>query len=1694
MVKKYASFTLLISFLLIFIESQAQDRLYPNEFPLDDVVLLDGPFKHARDLNLQTLLKYDVDRLLAPFRKEAGLPLKAELFPNWAGLDGHVGGHYLTAMAMNYAATGNAECKRRMEYMISEIRACQEANGKNHPDWGIGYVGGVPDSKTIWSTLQKGDFSVYRSKWVPWYNVHKLFAGLRDAWSYTGNEEAREIFLRLCDWAINITSALSEEQMESMLDMEHGGMNETLADAFRMTGDEKYLAAAKRFSHRKLLDPMSAGIDSLDNRHANTQIPKAVGFQRIAELSGDRKYAEAGSFFWETVTGNRSLAFGGNSRREHFPSEAACMDYIEDIEGPESCNSYNMLKLTEHLFRNEHLARYADYYERTLYNHILSTQHPEHGGYVYFTPARPRHYRVYSAPNQAMWCCVGSGMENHGKYNQFIYTHNEDSLFLNLFISSELDWKEKGIMIRQETRFPYEEQTTLRVKKGSGKFKLMIRYPGWVKEGEMKILVNGKSIPVGSGPSSYVALDRKWKRGDRIQIILPMHTRTEQLVNVPDYVAFMHGPVMLAAKTGNEDLKGLVADDSRWGHIPSGKKLPVEEAPILIGNDISSITGKLAPVKDQPLSFTLSGIRMLNPVNAVLEPFAGIHDSRYVMYWKVLPDEEPATMQATVGTTGKTDSPRPEGPCDIYTAAGFPCVTAHSTTRALYSSYNGPLYQVMRQSDGKTLDIGLLATGKGDQGVYADAAAQDDFCAGTLCRITTVYDQSGNANHLYQAPPGLFRGPDKGGYNTLPIADMAPITINGNKAYGVYIIPGMGLRNNNATGLAIDDEPEGIYMVFDGTHFDSGCCFNYGNTSTNSRAVGRGTMETVYFGTATAWGSGEGTGPWIMSDMEAGLFSGYDAKLNIANPTIDSWRFVTGVVNGGGGNQWDLRGGNARQESLATFYSGYRPGSLENNNYYPMHRKGAVQLGNGGDNGNGSAGTFYEGVMTRGYPTDDAINAVQANIASARYDVPLLSLSRITTFTPASSQEVTVTFTNTTGTAAKDVLLQISLPEGWKTGIAGTGEPSKRFSESVMPGASVKAAFTVTSSAATGGGYLTGRALWYSQGTEMIRSAISSLRLRNVAPVKINEIRFETGGNPTNQFIELYNASDADVDISGWSLINTRSMWAPVKLATIPAGTKIKPHGFYLLGLSVSGLAAPANRGGNVINVLSTDGFGTGQTIRIEGESHTVATVGTAASPMAIVFVPVPTGPWLTIPAGSTNLPVTDTEGFKVGEKIGIDIGGNYETATVTAVGKAATLTNLAGEAKAGDTVIRVVANSGMTVGDALTVGTGGRKELVEVKRLITISAAPARGISVPFRPSGTNPGEVELTTPLRFDHMTDEDVTDTGTGISFEPATRFDHRSGDAVQALGSGITLESALEKNHEAGAPVNNPLIASAGYQGPVKPDQLYGMPLSPASGSIALMDGSGNLVVDAMVYGSQQSNSSANGTIPSPELATLEGDQSQGGCMVVVPGTGFSGQGMALRSTSMVNRSIGRFPDGNDTDSNCDDFLLQDAATLLLPATAGSNNIKVGSATDFKAGQKVFIGSGSDIESMVIEAIGTSGGTTVISDVNAGATAIPVAGIEGFSEGQTITVGSGTNIETAVVASVTSARGRPGVQGAVPAQSVTVTSPLTKSHVAGALVTGSGITLASPLKLHHDRGSQVASNVPTPGKTNQYAREQ
>ena len=635
--KKYLLYFCAINcILLVSSNLKAQNKLYPNEFPLGDVKLLDSPFKHARDLNLQVLLKYDVDRMLAPYRKEAGLPEKAKTYPNWDGLDGHIAGHYLTALALNYASTGNAECKKRMEYMLSEIKLCQDANAVNNAAWGVGYAGGFPNSAKLWGTFKKGDFNAYNGAWSPFYNLHKMYAGLRDAWLYCGYENAKVMFLKFCDWGITLTSTFTEDQMQSILNMEHGGMDEVYADAFQMTGDQKYLVAAKRYSHNKLLDPMSKGIDNLDNQHANTQIPKVVGFERIAELSHDSKFAKAGSFFWETVTTNRSLAFGGNSRREHFPSPEACTDFVSDVDGPESCNSYNMLKLTEDLFRVHPAAKYADYYERTIYNHILSTQHPEHGGYVYFTTARPRHYRIYSAPNEAMWCCVGTGMENHGKYNQFIYTHSNDSLFLNLFIASELNWKDRKIKFKQETTLPYEEQTKFTVTEGTSKFKLLVRYPAWVSEGALQISVNGKNVVFTAHPSSFICIDRTWKKGDVVVIKLPMHNSIEYLPNVSQYIAFMHGPILLGAKTGTNDLRGLIANDSRFGQYPGGEKLPIDKAPILVDDNIQKIADKLEPVKDKPLNFILN-VKMVNPIDQItLEPFYKIHDARYMMYWMAL--------------------------------------------------------------------------------------------------------------------------------------------------------------------------------------------------------------------------------------------------------------------------------------------------------------------------------------------------------------------------------------------------------------------------------------------------------------------------------------------------------------------------------------------------------------------------------------------------------------------------------------------------------------------------------------------------------------------------------------------------------------------------------------------------------------------------------------------------------------------------------------------------------------------------------------------------------------------------------------------------------------------------------------------------------------------------------------------------
>ncbi|MDA3927409.1 MAG: glycoside hydrolase family 127 protein [Prolixibacteraceae bacterium] len=627
--------------LVLNINTQAQDKLYSNEFPLRDVILEESPFKHAMEINVDVLLEYDTDRLLEPFLTEAGLTPKGSRYLNWDGLAGHIGGHYLTALAMNYSATGNAECESRMDYMLSELKKCQDANGN-------GYVGGIPNGQHVWNELKKGNFEPYNQAWVPWYNIHKTYAGLRDAWLYGNRPVAKEMFLKLCDWGIDIISPLSDVQTERMLEKEFGGMNEVYADAYKMTGDEKYLVAAKKFTHKMLFDSMKNGIDNLDNLHANTQIPKAVGFARIATLdSSAHDYAKAAEYFWDRVVNYRSLALGGNSRSEHFPTAGGCKEYVTHREGPESCNTYNMLKLSEDLFQIDQQAKYIDFYERALYNHILSTQHPEHGGYVYFTPARPRHYRVYSSPNQAMWCCVGSGMENHGKYGQMIYTHkNNDEVYVNLFIPSVLNWETKNVEIEQSTNFPDSENSTITIKKANSiNFKLKVRFPSWAKKGEYSILVNNENIEVTSEPGSYVSIDRTWNKGDKIEINFPMHLTFEEMPNVPDYIAFLYGPILLGSKTGKEGLTGLVADDGRWSHIANGDLEPLNVAPIIQGST-DSILNKFAKIGGEKIAFTAPGLFPDQPQyqELVFEPFARIHDSRYMMYWLNLSDDEYETV------------------------------------------------------------------------------------------------------------------------------------------------------------------------------------------------------------------------------------------------------------------------------------------------------------------------------------------------------------------------------------------------------------------------------------------------------------------------------------------------------------------------------------------------------------------------------------------------------------------------------------------------------------------------------------------------------------------------------------------------------------------------------------------------------------------------------------------------------------------------------------------------------------------------------------------------------------------------------------------------------------------------------------------------------------------------------------------
>jgi hypothetical protein len=1064
-------------------------------------------------------------------------------------------------------------------------------------------------------------------------------------------------------------------------------------------------------------------------------------------------------------------------------------------------------------------------------------------------------------------------------------------------------------------------------------------------------------------------------------------------------------------------------------------------------------------------------------------------------------------------------------------------VAAHSTTRALYAGYNGPLYQVLRQSDGKTLDIGVVqrvASPVPDTGGYANAAAQDAFCANTYCWITTIYDQSPKRNHLIQAPRGGFSGPAMGGFNNLPVADMAPITIMGHKAYGVFIAPGMGLRQNDVKGTAVDDQAEGQYWVINGQHYNSGCCFDYGNAEIDSRDDDNGTMETTYYGNATGWYRGPAPGPWVMTDQENNLVGcvNPDGTKNCPNLPIISWRFVTAMAKGEP-HHWTSMGGDAQKGDLKVMFDGPRV----DHTYDPMRKQGAILLGNGGDNSVGSQGTFYEGAMTAAgtFPTDATDQLVHANVVSAKYDVQRMSLAPasataappgLQTFAPGSSQDTTVTFTNTTGAPVTGVKLSINVPNRqWTSVVPGKADTSVTIAGPVAPSATVSATFKVTSGPAAFNGDLVGNASW-TNASGRTQSETTAEKVRNVSPIKINEFRVSGPSNSTNSFIELYNGGASAVDISNWTLIEHAAQLPIFSAVKIPAGTKLAPHGFHLLGLSNSGLAVAARTGDATIYVRSTDGMSAGDTITIDTgssmETHKIASIGTAAGASTTLWQPLPDGPVITIPAGATSVPVTSVAGFEVGQKIAIGYGATYpavaramekyEVATVIAVGKQGTQAFLGVDAPAGATNIKVTNVANISVGDKIrldvdTVGHG--IETVTVTKVGTqssrsrlsananagttsIQVGNANGFTVGEKMTVGNPANWETVTITAVGSP-----AQTGASVDFTPALAKAHVARETVVAQGTGLDLASPLKFKHAANLP-----FAAKGTGITFQPATAFAHasnePVQPLGTGITLDSALGKEhAINAVVSDAKVTTAGYQGT-PTP-------NQWFGG-----PALSPAAGAIVLRDAAGLvvdSLNYGLLVDpwaseGYQAASGAG----QGGCRVTSPgAGAGFGPFGGAAATNKSAGR---FPDGMDTDSNCTDFL-VQPATTLPAASAAGATNIKIASVADFAAGQTIMIDTGANQETGVIATVGTAGGTTlgaatavgatvipvaGAIGFTAGQTITIDSGGNQETAVVASITGGGrggrgggpgrgvpavtITVTAPLNFSHATGAQLS----------------
>ena len=606
-----------------------------SPFPLGDVRLLDGPFRTAMLRNADYLLSLDPDRLLHNAREYAGLAPKGARYGGWeeAGVAGHTLGHYLTAISQQYAATGDTRFRSRIDYIVGELALCQKA-------YGDGYVGALPPLEL--STLRgfkrgviepSGPHTFRGGAWVPWYTEHKVLNGLKDAWILGGCAQARGVALGLADFADDITRGLTPGQLQTMLEVEHGGMLDVLAELYALTGNARYLQTSRRFYHRAVLDPLLAGRDELPGKHANTQIPKIIGEARAYEVTGEPQGRSIAEFFWQQVVRHHTYAIGGNSDFEYFFDEGLTSHHVSP-GAAETCNTYNMLKLTEHLIAWEPRVELADFYERALYNDILASQDPELGTFTYFMSLEPGLFKTFSTPVESFWCCVGTGMENHTKYNAAIYYRAPRTLYVNLFIPSELTWRDEGLVLRLETDYPRDGAVRLTVASGGpARATVRVRCPGWAA-GPVLFEVNGARVGAGGTPGSYSSIERDWRQGDVLAFTVPMAVRTEGLPDDPHRIAFLYGPAVLAGDLGPGPADGA----SRYAH-DQRDNLDAEPVPVpaLVLGDAPADRA-LVRSPGPSLAFRTEGLD--HPRDLTLRPFWEITRDSYTVYWDVITAEQ----------------------------------------------------------------------------------------------------------------------------------------------------------------------------------------------------------------------------------------------------------------------------------------------------------------------------------------------------------------------------------------------------------------------------------------------------------------------------------------------------------------------------------------------------------------------------------------------------------------------------------------------------------------------------------------------------------------------------------------------------------------------------------------------------------------------------------------------------------------------------------------------------------------------------------------------------------------------------------------------------------------------------------------------------------------------------------------------